>query len=43
MENENNDYEKKYWEEDYSGNMPCDTYGMCPGTSCPNYFKCQGK
>lgn len=25
---------------DYSGNMHCDSYGVCGGTSCPNYFKC---
>lgn len=30
-------------QEEDSGNMPCDTYGMCSGTSCHNYFKCQGK
>lgn len=29
-----------YYEDDYSSNMPCDTYGMCAGTSCSNYYKC---
>lgn len=29
-------------EDGYAGNMPCDTYGMCGGTSCPNFFKCHG-
>ena len=27
-------------EDDYSSNMHCDTYGVCGGTGCPNYFKC---
>ena len=26
----------------YTGNMPCDNYGLCAGTACPNYFKCHG-
>lgn len=26
--------------EGYAENMPCDTYGMCGGTGCPNYWKC---
>ena len=26
----------------YTGNMPCDNYGLCAGTSCPMYFKCHG-
>lgn len=25
---------------DADGNMPCDTYGMCAGTSCKQYFSC---
>ena len=26
---------------DYTDNMPCDTYGMgACSSSCPNYFKC---
>ena len=25
---------------DDDGNMPCDTYGMCAGTSCKQYFSC---
>ena len=28
--------------EGYHSNMPCDTFGLCPGTDCPNFFKCQG-
>lgn len=28
---------------DYASNMPCDFSGYCAGTSCPNFFKCQGK
>lgn len=27
-------------EDDADGNMPCDTYGMCAGTSCKQYFSC---
>ena len=27
-------------DEEYAGNMHCDTYGVCGGTSCPNYHKC---
>lgn len=27
---------------DYTGNMPCDNSGMCAGSSCSNYPKCQG-
>lgn len=29
-----------YYEE--TGNMPCDNYGMCAGSTCSNYPKCQG-
>lgn len=25
----------------YTGNMPCDTYGMCAGSSCSQYYQCQ--
>lgn len=39
---------EEFFEEDYtdayseaSGNMPCDTYGMCAGTACPRFFQCQ--
>lgn len=35
--------EEQEEEEDYSGNMPCDTYGMCAGRGCPKYFECNGK
>lgn len=28
--------------EGYAENMPCDTYGMCAGVSCPCYFQCNG-
>ncbi len=28
--------------EGYADNMPCDTYGMCSGVSCPRYFQCSG-
>ena len=28
---------------EYALNAPCDTYGMCAGSSCPYFFKCQGK
>ena len=27
--------------DDYASNMPCDTYGLCAGSSCSNYYKCQ--
>lgn len=27
--------------ENYTGNMPCDTYGMCAGASCSRYFHCR--
>lgn len=27
---------------DYTGNMPCDNYGTCAGSTCSNYPKCQG-
>lgn len=30
------------YEDDYTGNMPCDTYGMCAGSSCSHYYQCQG-
>lgn len=26
---------------DYSSNCNCDTYGVCSGTSCSQYFRCQ--
>jgi len=32
-----------YTDEDYSSNTPCDNSGFCAGSSCPNFFKCQGK
>lgn len=44
--NENEIEEEDYFEgEDwgYESNAPCDTYGMCAGTSCPNFWKCHGK
>ena len=28
------------WEDDYSSNCHCDTYGVCGGYSCPNYHIC---
>lgn len=28
--------------DDFPGNMPCDNTGFCAGTSCPQFFKCQG-
>lgn len=27
-------------EDDYSSNAPCDTYGMCAGSSCKHYYEC---
>lgn len=39
------DYDEYYEVTDddlYGGNMHCDTYGVCGGHSCPNYFRCQG-
>jgi hypothetical protein len=30
-----------YDDADYSSNMPCDTYGMCAGSSCSHYYQCQ--
>ena len=29
-------------DDDYTGNMHCDTYGVCGGWSCPNYKACKG-
>ena len=47
FEDENEIDEENYFEgedfEGYAENMPCDTYGLCSGTSCPNFWKCQGK
>lgn len=41
-----NDYEEyeEYTNGDYeeSGNAPCDTYGLCAGSSCPYFSQCQG-
>lgn len=37
------DEDWSYTDEDYSSNMPCDNSGFCAGSSCPNFFKCQGK
>ena len=46
FEDENEMDEEDYFEgedfEGYAGNMPCDTYGLCGGTSCPNFWKCHG-
>lgn len=39
------DDEEYFYDEIFSGyadNMPCDTSGFCVGTSCSNYFKCNG-
>ena len=41
---EDEDYEEEddYGEGDYSGNMPCDTYGpLACSSSCPQYYQCQ--
>ena len=27
--------------EDAESNMPCDTWGICSGRTCPVYFHCQ--
>ena len=27
--------------DDYSQNAPCDNSGMCAGSSCPYFWKCQ--
>ena len=47
FEDENEMDEEDYFEgedfEGYAGNMPCDTYGLCGDTSCPNFWKCHGK
>lgn len=29
-------------EDEYASNMPCDNSGYCAGTSCPNFWNCQG-
>ncbi len=36
------DPEEEEWDydDDYSSNAPCDTYGMCAGTSCSHYYEC---
>lgn len=38
------DPEDEQWDyddaDDYSSNAPCDTYGMCAGTSCSHYYQC---
>lgn len=35
--------EDEDFDDDYTGNMPCDTYGMGACTIlCRNYAKCQG-
>lgn len=39
MENDD-DY---YYDDDYDGNMPCDISGFCAGSSCPAWWRCQGK
>ena len=39
------DDEEYFYDEIFSGyseNMPCDSTGICGGTSCPNFFKCNG-
>lgn len=36
---EDEEYDDMY---EYTGNMPCDDYGMCAGSSCSNYPRCQG-
>lgn len=38
--------EEGIWDDDdygYSYNCPCDTYGMCGGTSCPQFWQCHSK
>lgn len=34
------DWDEQDDEYGYSGNMPCDTWGMCAGTSCSHYWQC---
>lgn len=34
------DFDDDYKDEGFVGNMFCDNYGYCCGTSCRNYFKC---
>lgn len=34
---------EEYLEDDYGSNCPCDTYGMCAGTSCSQYWVCHSK
>jgi len=37
------DEEEEDWDyEDEIQNMPCDISGLCGGSSCPNYLRCQG-
>ena len=39
--------EDEFFEDDadygYADNAPCDTYGMCAGTSCRFWHKCHGE
>lgn len=36
------DEEMWEYEDDYSSNMPCDNTGFCAGSSCSQYYQCQG-
>lgn len=40
---EMDDDDDYYYDEDEDGNMPCDYSGICGGTSCPMYWRCNGK
>lgn len=35
-------YEEEYdYADDYDLNAPCDNFGLCAGTDCPHFYKCQ--
>lgn len=39
-EDDDDDY---YYDDDATENMPCDNSGFCVGTSCPAWWRCEGK
>ena len=37
---DDNDDVVLFEEYDFASNMPCDTYGLCSGSTCPMFYKC---
>ena len=43
IDREDEDDDDYYYDDDVAENMPCDNSGFCVGTSCPAWWRCEGK